>query len=49
MASVAAGYLPILLFLAVALILSTAFVFLPMVAARFTGTHQPYPEKLTEY
>ncbi len=49
MASVAAGYLPILLFLAVALILSSAFVFLPMVAARFTGTHEPTPEKLTEY
>ena len=31
MASVAAQYLPILLFLGVALLLSTAFVFLPMV------------------
>ena len=49
MASVAAGYLPILLFLAVALALSSAFVFLPMVAARFTGSHKPYPEKLSEY
>ena len=49
MASVAAGYLPILLFLAIALLLSSAFVFLPMVAARFTGAHQPTPEKLTEY
>lgn len=49
MASVAAGYLPILLFLGVALVLSSAFVFLPMVASRVTGTHQPTPEKLSEY
>ena len=44
MISVAAGYLPILLFLAVALTLSTAFVVLPMVASRFTGSHnRPSP------
>lgn len=49
MASVAAGYLPILLFLGVALVLSSAFVFLPMVASRFTGTHNPTAEKLSEY
>jgi NADH-quinone oxidoreductase subunit A len=49
MASVAAGYLPILLFLGVALILSSAFVFLPMIASRFTGTHNPTVDKLTEY
>ena len=49
MSSVAAGFLPILLFLAVALILSSAFVFLPMIAARFTGAHNPTPEKLAEY
>ena len=49
MASVAAGYLPILLFLAVALGLSTAFVVLPMIVSRFTGAHQPNPEKLSEY
>ena len=49
MASVAAGYLPILLFLGVALGLSLAFVVLPMIVARFTGAHQPYPQKLTEY
>ncbi|MES2095816.1 MAG: NADH-quinone oxidoreductase subunit A [Pseudomonadota bacterium] len=42
-------YLPILLFLGVALVLSGAFVFLPMLAARFTGAHQPNPEKLSEY
>ena len=49
MASVAAGYLPILLFLGVALLLSSAFVFLPMIVSRLTGAHKPYPEKLTEY
>ncbi len=49
MADVAAGYLPILLFLAVALALSSAFVVLPMVISRFTGTHRPDPEKLSEY
>lgn len=49
MADVAAGYLPILLFLVVALALSSAFVVLPMVISRFTGTHRPDPEKLSEY
>jgi len=49
MSSVAAGYLPILLFLAIALILSSAFVFLPMGVARLTGAHKPDPAKLTEY
>ena len=49
MASVAAGYLPILLFLAVALGLSAAFVVLPMAVSRLTGTHKPGPEKLSEY
>ena len=47
--SVAAGYLPILLFLAIALALSSAFVFLPMVAQRFTGSYDPTAEKLSEY
>ncbi len=42
-------YLPILLFLGVALALSGAFVFLPMLASRFTGTHQPNADKLSEY
>ena len=49
MASVAAGYLPILLFLAVAFAMSLAFVVLPMIAARFTGAANPYPDKLAEY
>ena len=49
MASVAAGYLPILLFLGVALALSGAFVVLPMIVSRLTGAHKPYADKLTEY
>ncbi|HEY0327381.1 MAG TPA: NADH-quinone oxidoreductase subunit A [Allosphingosinicella sp.] len=47
--SVAAGYLPILLFLAVALSLSAAFVFLPIMVSRFTGSANPYPDKVAEY
>jgi len=42
-------YLPILLFLGVALLLSSAFVFLPMAVARLTGSHQPNEQKLSEY
>ena len=42
-------YLPILIFLVIALALSTAFVFLPIAVAKLTGTDQPDPEKLAEY
>ena len=49
MASTAAEYLPILLFLGVALALSGAFVVLPMIVSRFTGANRPYPDKLAEY
>ena len=49
MASVAAQYLPILLFLAVALALSVAFVVLPIVVSRLTGSHKPSADKLAEY
>ena len=49
MAAVAAGYLPILLFLLVALGLSSAFAILPMLVARITGDWDPYPNKLAEY
>jgi NADH-quinone oxidoreductase subunit A len=49
MASVAADYLPILLFLAVALAISSVFVGLPMLVSRLTGASNPYPDKLTEY
>ncbi len=44
-----AGYLPILLFLAIALALSAAFVFLPIGVSRLTGTDNPDPQKLSEY
>ena len=49
MASVAADYLPILLFLGVALGLSLAFVVLPMLVSMLTGASNPYPDKLAEY
>jgi len=49
LASVAFGYLPILLFLIVALGLSAGFVVLPMLVARLTGAHKPNPQKLSEY
>ena len=49
MAPVAADYLPILLFLGVALGLSLAFVVLPMLVAMLTGAARPYPDKLAEY
>lgn len=42
-------YLPILIFLAIALGLSAAFVFLPMGVSRLTGAHNPTANKLTEY
>jgi len=42
-------YLPILLFLGVALALSSAFVFLPMLVSRLTGSHKPTEAKLSEY
>ncbi|HEY0028189.1 MAG TPA: NADH-quinone oxidoreductase subunit A [Allosphingosinicella sp.] len=49
MASTAADYLPILLFLGIALGLSLAFVVLPMLVSRLTGASNPYPDKLAEY
>jgi NADH-quinone oxidoreductase subunit A len=49
MAFNAAEYLPILLFLGVALALSTAFVVLPMFASMLTGANNPYADKLAEY
>jgi NADH-quinone oxidoreductase subunit A len=42
-------YLPILIFLGIAIALSSAFVFLPMAVGRLTGTHKPNPDKLSEY
>jgi NADH-quinone oxidoreductase subunit A len=49
MAPSAADYLPILLFLAVALSLSLSFVVLPMLLSKLTGSSNPYPDKLAEY
>jgi NADH-quinone oxidoreductase subunit A len=48
LSSVAAGYLPILIFLGIALALSTGFVVLPMLVAKLTGASNPYPQKLQE-
>ena len=42
-------YLPILIFLVIALGLSAAFVFLPMGVSRLTGAHNPSAEKNSEY
>ena len=42
-------YLPILIYLAVALGISSLFVFLPMGVARLTGAYKPNAEKLSEY
>ena len=42
-------YLPILIFLGIAVTLSAAFVFLPMGVARLTGAHNPNADKLAEY
>ena len=42
-------YLPILIFLFIAVGLSALFVFLPMGVSRLTGTHQPSAEKYSEY
>ncbi|MGB3752839.1 MAG: NADH-quinone oxidoreductase subunit A [Parerythrobacter sp.] len=42
-------YLPILMFIGVAALLSAAFVFLPMGVSRLTGAHSPDAEKLSEY
>ena len=42
-------YLPILIFLFIAVALSAAFVFLPMGVSRLTGSHNPNAEKLSEY
>ena len=42
-------YLPILIFLGIAVALSALFVFLPMGVSRLTGTHNPTAEKNSEY
>ena len=42
-------YLPILIFMGVALAISAVLVFLPMAVSWLTGTHNPTAEKLSEY
>ncbi|MHA6317375.1 NADH-quinone oxidoreductase subunit A [Altererythrobacter sp. CAU 1778] len=42
-------YFPILIFLFIAVALSSLFVFLPMGVSRLTGSHQPTSDKLAEY
>ena len=42
-------YLPILIFLGIALALSAIFVFLPMGVSYLTGAHNPNADKLSEY
>ena len=42
-------YLPILIFLGVALALSALFVFLPIGVSHLTGTSNPTADKLAEY
>ncbi len=42
-------YLPILIFLFIAVGLSAAFVFLPIGVSYLTGSHKPDAEKLSEY
>lgn len=42
-------YLPILIFLGIALALSALFTLFPMAVSRVTGTHRPNAEKLSEY
>jgi NADH-quinone oxidoreductase subunit A len=49
MSAVAAGYLPILLFIGIALLVSSLFVFAPMLVSRATGTYEPTAQKLEEY
>ena len=42
-------YLPILIFLGIAVGISALFVFVPMGVSRLTGAHNPDAEKLSEY
>lgn len=49
MAAVTIEYLPILIFLGIAVLLSGVFVGLPVLVANATGVQQPYGDKLTEY
>ena len=44
-----AHYLPILIFIIIAALLSAAFVLLPIGVSRLTGSYQPDAQKLSEY
>jgi NADH-quinone oxidoreductase subunit A len=48
-ADIGREYLPILLFLGVAIAFALIFVALPMLVANVAGTAKPYADKLTEY
>ena len=43
------NYLPIQIFLGIALGLSSAFVILPILVSRLTGSYKPDADKLSEY
>jgi NADH-quinone oxidoreductase subunit A len=47
--ALASEYLPILLFLGVAIVFALIFVALPVVVSNLVGTAKPYGDKLTEY
>jgi NADH-quinone oxidoreductase subunit A len=49
MPAIAADYLPILIFLGVAIVLSGVFVSLPVLLANLGGFAKPDPEKLSSY
>jgi NADH-quinone oxidoreductase subunit A len=42
-------YLPILMFLGVAIVFALLFVFAPIAVSKVTGTSNPYADKLSEY
>lgn len=49
MVAIGREYLPILLFLGVAIAFALVFVTAPMLVANAAGTAKPYKDKLTEY
>ncbi|MGD8325981.1 MAG: NADH-quinone oxidoreductase subunit A [Sphingomonadales bacterium] len=49
MQSILSDYLPILIFLGLAIVLSAAFVFAPLVVSTLGGTQKPDSEKLSAY
>ena len=49
MTSVAIDYLPILIFLGIAIVFSAIFVALPLVVSSLGGFQKPDPEKLSAY